>query len=139
MSADYTKTLTVAASPAAVRAALTTTEVLSAWWVTASGDGRAGGELTFRFDNGFSLLLRVDAASADRVQWTAVSYEPLPEWSGTTIEFDIAPTADGTRIDFRHRGLTAELECFDMCHRGWDNALATLARRVESTDAMLSA
>ena len=34
---------------------------------------------------------------------------------------------DASELTFRHVGLTSELECIDMCTRGWDHYLASLA------------
>ena len=46
---DYQSRLTLTASADAVFDALTTTEGLAAWWTPVTGDGLAGGELTFSF------------------------------------------------------------------------------------------
>ena len=58
--------------------------------------------------------------------------EPVPDWAGTTIHFEIAPTdAGGATLDFRHIGLTAQLECFDTFTVGWNQALAALLSYVD--------
>ncbi|WP_280336821.1 SRPBCC family protein [Nocardia wallacei] len=41
------------------------------------------------------------------------------EWTGTDVVFDIAATPAGTTLNFAHRGLTSESECFQACSRGW--------------------
>jgi uncharacterized protein YndB with AHSA1/START domain len=130
-SQDYTAIVTFAAKPADVHPALTTVEGLSAWWVPASGSGIAGGEVTFLFNDDHPLLVRVDDSSPSRVQWTVISCQPVPDWVGTTITFDLSATEDGTRIDFHHHGLTAQLECFDMCRQGWDFYLRSLVAYVD--------
>lgn len=43
------------------------------------------------------------------------------EWTDTDVVFDLEATADGTTLNFTHRGLTAgESECFDACSQGWN-------------------
>ena len=130
--ADFETTLTLQASPDSVFDALTTTTGLSGWWTRVTGSGLAGGELTFTFD--VPLTISVDQAERPgRVRWTAVGFEPLPDWAGTTINFDVTPIAGGgSQLQFRHTGLTPHLECFDECSSGWTHYLASLVAYVES-------
>ena len=89
--------------------------------------GAAGGEITLDF--GGQTRIRVDEADRPaRVRWTVLVSEPLPDWAGTTITFDITPAADGgTVLHFTHHGLTPQLECFSMCSAAWTQYLASLA------------
>jgi uncharacterized protein YndB with AHSA1/START domain len=128
--------LTLAASPGDVFDALTTLAGLAAWWAPVSGDGRAGGELTFSFTVGAAAVMRVDEAEADaaaaaRVRWTVLACH-LEDWVGTTVHFDLdgLPTG-GTELRFRHAGLTPRLECFSDCKNGWDHFIPSLRAYVE--------
>jgi hypothetical protein len=52
---------------------------------------------------------------------------------GTTIIFEVTPAeSGGTRIDFRHHGLTSQLECFDTCRQGWEQNLPSLVSYVDT-------
>ena len=127
----YTASLSIAAGPRAVYAALTSADAISRWWAPCSGDANAGGELTFHFGD---AILRVDVTDAtpDRqVRWAVIVSEPLPEWEGTSIEFVLADADGCTTLSFLHRGLLASCECFDMCRAGWEQYLPSLRDFVE--------
>jgi uncharacterized protein YndB with AHSA1/START domain len=130
---DYVATRSFAAPPAAVFDALTTLPGLSGWWAPVTGSGATGGELTFSF-YGTTKVIRVDAADApSRVRWTVLEDDMTPDWDGTSIAFDV--TADegrGTRLDFVHKGLTPQLECFDQCSTGWTFYLGSLVDYVDA-------
>jgi len=67
------------------------------------------------------------------VEWMCLGYDPLPDWAGTTIHFSIEPGPNGgSRLAFRHAGLTPRLECWNDCKSGWDQALASLREFAET-------
>src|SRR5450759_662125 len=125
--ADFESAVTLTSPPAAVFDALTTTAGLSGWWCpSVSGSGLQGGELTFLFGND-PLVMRVDAAARpSAVRWTALAFEPLPDWVGTTISFDVTPAENGgSRVRFRHTGMTPRLDCYSFCSQSWQGYLAS--------------
>lgn len=129
---DYQNTLHVKAPPEAVFQALTTAAGLSAWWTRAVGFGDAGGELEFFFGDSEPLVMHVEEAVPTSVAWTVKECSFLPDWIGTRPTFTIAPHGDGQSVVmFRHIGLTPELECIDMCTRGWNHFIASLGEYVE--------
>ena len=130
---DYTAAIHISASPSEVLADLTTLANLSAWWATASGDPEEGGDLEFDFNAGSPLRLLVAAAGPALVQWNVLAYEPVPDWAGTTITFELSERPDGTcDLSFRHRGLTPTLACFTDCKSGWDHFLPSLKNLAET-------
>jgi uncharacterized protein YndB with AHSA1/START domain len=133
MSTDYQKTLRMQATPEALFEALTTASGLSSWWTTTVGSGDVGGELQFSFDPPEPCVMRVDRANRPAtVEWTVTSCDFLPDWVGTRPAFTITPVeGGGTELRFRHYGLNQELECIDMCTRGWDFFLESLRQYVE--------
>lgn len=130
---DYESQLTLDASADALFDALTTTEGLAQWWTTVTGDGSAGGELTFTFGPQAWVVMRVDTAERGvGVGWTARSCH-FQDWVGTTLHFDIEPLPAGRAgLRFRHRGLTPRLECFSDCKSGWDHFIPSLRAYVET-------
>lgn len=46
------------------------------------------------------------------------------EWLGTTLRFDISATPTGTEIIFTHHGLTPEMQCYEICHAGWNHYIS---------------
>ena len=133
--ADFAATLSFNAPAEAVFEALTTSSGIARWWTSwtsVSGSGLAGGELTLEAGDYDPLILRVDEANRPSVvRWVPTS-SPIPDWVGTTITFDISPNeSGGSRLHFRHARLTPQLECFDMCRKGWDQYLASLVDYVD--------
>lgn len=130
---DYTAAMRISANPSDVLIDLTTLANLSAWWAKASGDPKEGGDLEFDFNAGSPLRLLVAAAGPMLVQWNVLAYEPVPDWAGTTITFELSDRLDGTcDLSFRHQGLTPALECFTDCKSGWDHFLPSLKNLAET-------
>jgi uncharacterized protein YndB with AHSA1/START domain len=131
--ADYRKTIRVKACPGALFDALTTVSGLTAWWTRATGSGDAGGELTFFFSSPEPCVMHVDQATRPTsVQWTVTDCGFLPDWVGTRPTFTIIPVdGDASELQFRHHGLTPELDCIEQCTRGWDHFLESLREYVE--------
>jgi uncharacterized protein YndB with AHSA1/START domain len=113
--------------------ALTSLSGLAGWWSPVTGSGTEGGELRFRCPRVDPLVIAVDAAERPRtVTWTVVSYPLNPDWVGTRITFSLTTSPNGTRLKFRHQGLTARLEYYTECSRGWDYVLPSLRDYVET-------
>jgi uncharacterized protein YndB with AHSA1/START domain len=123
---------TFAAQPDSVFAALTSAEAVSRWWAPCTGTGTAGGTLRLLFGDS-PVVIEVEAsAPARHVRWSVAVSEPLPEWVGTHINFDLRATPEGgTALDFCHEGLTERFECFDMCIAGWRQYLPSLVDYVD--------
>jgi uncharacterized protein YndB with AHSA1/START domain len=84
--------------------ALTTGAGLSSWWTTQARVDRAvvGGHVQVSFRGPFNpRLLIVDLRSPSRLVWEGV--EGHDSWGDTVISFDLAASAEGTRLAFRHR------------------------------------
>ncbi len=126
--ADFIRTLEINATPAALRAAITTADGVSGWWSPTVSPGP--GLLAVSFgDVGVDLHV---VATPELVVWEVVSCSAEPDWVGTTIEFASAADAAGTiELVFTHRGLAA-LPCADDCFAGWTYYLPSLASYVES-------
>jgi len=132
---DYARRLSCAASRERVFEALATTSGLAGWWTPeVSGWPGPGGRLELRFAGADTIRLSVEAAApGSRVVWRVQENTGRPEWRGTRITFVLASDGPGrTLIDFRHAGLDPELECYDICSRGWDHFLQSLIDFAES-------
>ena len=132
-SADYQKTIRVEASPGVLFDALTSVSGLAGWWTRVTGSGDAGGELRFFINSPEPLVIRVDEATRPTsVRWTVTECSFLPDWVGTRPTFTITPVdGDASELQFRHHGLTPELDCIEQCTRGWDHFLESLREYVE--------
>jgi uncharacterized protein YndB with AHSA1/START domain len=121
-----------AAQPDVVFAALTSAEAISRWWAPCTGTGTPGGTLRLLFGDS-PVVIEVETAELARhVRWLVAVSEPLPEWAGTHIDFDLrAAAAGGTALDFCHEGLTEQFGCYDMCTAGWRQYLPSLVGYVD--------
>ena len=119
--------------PADVYQAIATEDGIRGWWTTDCEVGETvGATATFRFGKTRNVM-RIDRLDVDRqVHWSVVEqYHHAPgeisqtnEWEGTVITFHLFPTDDGgTRLEFRHEGLTPELDCYELCDSGWNRFL----------------
>jgi len=128
---DFRATKSFTADPGAVFSALTDIDALTGWWVPAAGGAGAGETLRFLFGNGELVVVVGEADRPIRVCWEVLACEPVPDWVGTAITFDLVPAGPGTELRFRHQGLNPGLECFDDCHAGWTHYLASLVAFVD--------
>lgn len=137
-NSDYQKTLRVQAAPEMLYDAITSVDGLAAWWTPTSGSTSCGGELRFWFDAPDVCVMRVDESErASSVRWTVTACDFLPDWVDTRPAFTITPIDEQfTELTFRHHGLTADLECIDMCTRGWNHYLASLRQYAETGQGM---
>jgi uncharacterized protein YndB with AHSA1/START domain len=132
-SEDFESTLSFAASPEDVLAALRTPEAISSWWCPATGSAEQGSTLEMASRSGSKMLdLRVEPSDEGRVVWSVLQAPLTPEWVGTIILLEVEEAGGGATLHFRHHGLTAQCDCFDMCQEGWTNALDRLVSFVET-------
>ncbi len=125
--ADFTRTLTLTTSPETLRAAVTTADGVSAWWVPTVSRGTD--LLTMSFGD-TSAEMRV-VATSDLVVWHVLACSAEPDWVGTTIEFATGSAADGSiELVFTHRGLGA-LPCAETCFAGWSRYVPSLVSYAE--------
>lgn len=121
-------------APEVVFDALTSLSGVAGWWSPVTGSAAAGGELSLVHRHDDPLVMSVDTADQSRmVVWTVLSYPLNPEWVGTRITFLLRPSQNGgTTLEFRHQGLTPQLECYEHCSRGWDHFIPSLRDYVET-------
>ncbi len=92
-------------------------------------------ELRITFDSiEDPLVLQVrQARRSSTVIWDVESCAFLPDWVGTTPGFTLSrASAGGCDLQFRHEGLSPQLECYDMCRAGWDQYLPSLRDYLET-------
>src|SRR5689334_10927591 len=106
---DFRSTKTFEAAPDAVLAALTDVDALTRWWVPAGGAAAAGQTLRFLMGDQ-EVVMRVEQADRSRVRWAVLVCEPVADWVGTSITFDLQATGTGTQLRFQHHGLNPRLE-----------------------------
>lgn len=127
---DYEIKVRLNASADTVFDAITSPASITAWWSPASGSGEAGGDLTLPMGPPEPLLMHVDRATRpETVQWTVTDCPFLEDWVGTRPTFTITRVDDDTsELQFRHHGLTGQLECMDVCAPSWDHYIGRSLR-----------
>jgi hypothetical protein len=124
MSANYTATITVNATP---QRAFDAINDVSGWWGRITGMTEAvGNEFVYVVPGLHYSGFRVtELEPARRIAWLVTgSYldfvDDHQEWNGSTVRFDIEPTADGARVVFTHDGLSTDDECYETCSNAWN-------------------
>ena len=127
---DYSKTISVDASPQDAYVALT--NGFEEWWTSPDKPIRAIGDVArFRFPPGeaFWTFQATNLLPGKLVDLRCVEanhlHEGMPdaireEWLGTTLTWHIYEEGGKTVIHFVHSGLTPTLHCFEICEAGWD-------------------
>jgi hypothetical protein len=139
MSDDLTYTFTVAQSPADAFAAICD---VRGWW-SGGIEGRTdelGAEWSYEVPEIHFSAFRITELVPDRsVAWlTTKSWltftEDHEEWTGTTVRFEVLPTAEGgSQVRFTHEGLVPQVECFGVCRVAWgEYVLGSLKDLIES-------
>ena len=122
---DYQRTITAAASPAAL---LDRISRVSDWWGTGvTGRSQAAGDVfTIRFGDTFIDFRVAEVVPNEKVVWNVTDchlawLNHKTEWQGTAIVWEVTPERPGgTRVRMTHVGLVPGIECFEDCERGWD-------------------
>ncbi len=129
-TANYTRSIVVAADPAAAFEAVTAG--VAHWWTVPDRPlEQIGDRAKFSFPPGVSYwtfeLMVADRPS--RAEWKCVDalhvHEGQPkaietEWLGTKVIWNIQDGPDGTVITLEHVGLVPQLLCYEICEMGWD-------------------
>jgi len=122
---DYNITLTVSATPQEVFKSINS---VTKWW-TENLEGRSqdlNDEFTVRFgDVHVSTQKLVEVIPNKKVVWLVTDsnlnfIEDRQEWTNTKVSFELFKHDNETQIHFTHIGLVPEVECYQLCVKGWD-------------------
>lgn len=127
---NYEHTITVNLAPNMIFNAIT--QEMSNWWTgMTSVVKHVGDKTTAKFEDGTSWsfevvtlqenkLIELHCYAANHIH-PVTTPEMRNEWENTTLRFEIVPRGVETDIHFTHVGLTPEVNCYDICHSGWDH------------------
>jgi hypothetical protein len=64
-----------------------------------------------------------------KVVWSVTNcylpwFNDKTEWNNTKVVFELSEGKGKTTIDFTHIGLVPEVECYDVCEKGWDGHIS---------------
>ncbi len=126
----YKRTISVAATAAEAYRALTTG--YEHWWTNCDSDfNRVGDRIKFTFPPHVSYwTFEAKKLEPDRSvelecveachKFTDKPDAPETEWLGSRAQWRIEPQDDQTNIHFVHDGLTPDLDCYEVCEKGWN-------------------
>jgi uncharacterized protein YndB with AHSA1/START domain len=134
------RTMELAHPPAAVWAALTTAEGLSAWFgQEVTIDLRPGGKVWMKWDSGHVADMRVERVEEPSVFGYTWHIYGLPEDDPrrTYVEFTLEPAGDGTRLTVTESGFAQlpddlHTACYDGNTGGWASELGELASYLDA-------
>jgi len=116
--------------------AITTAEGIRNWWTRdADLDENIGGIGEFRFGayaTPSATRVSIQELSAPvRVAWKTLS-SFRPEWSGTSVSFDLRQEGSNTVLLFAHRDFAQAGETFALFNTGWAYYLVSLQQYLET-------
>ncbi len=130
---SYQTSFHTTATPAEITDCLT--RRITDWWTTAfTGKAMAVGD-TFRvsFGSTYKVFQVEELIPEIRIVWCCTEahlevpgIQNASEWKGTSIHWNIVPAGDTATITLVHKGLTPELECFEVCSQGWKHFSTSL-------------
>lgn len=139
---NYQCQVEIASPVAAVYDAITSGAGLKNWWTATCEVGAGeGAHSTFRFGKTYNVM-RTEKLSPNReVVWKcleqnheAAELNRKDEWAGTTVKFRLeSRSPSSTVVHFEHEGLTPQLECYQICERGWGHFLKTSLKKYVET------
>ena len=121
---DYTATILVKAT---ANKAFQCINQVTAWWTEniVGSSEKLNDVFTTHFGETFVTMKIVESVPDKKLVWNVADcylhwLADKKEWKGTQIVFEISAEGDSTRIQFTHIGLEPQVECYDMCVKGWD-------------------
>lgn len=136
---NFQTTISIHASSSDVFNALTSG--IPKWW-TKEFKGQSRNmldEFTVRFGSSYKTMLIVGVIQDTRVVWECLdAMIDLPEldnkseWEGTRMGWTIDEQDSFTDLTLMHTGLTPELECYNVCEKGWNAYMQSLKLYLET-------
>jgi uncharacterized protein YndB with AHSA1/START domain len=122
----------IAARPAAVITALTTTDGVRRWWTDDAHLGRdIGTPAIFRF-GAIEVTFLIDRIDRHGIEMTCVSHKNHSEWLDTHLAFRVIPDGEGTYVDLLHDGFRDKNGCYARFVEAWPYYLRSLRAYCEN-------
>lgn len=97
------------------------------WWGTdIEGSSKNLNDVfTIHFGDTFVTFKITELVPQKKVVWYVTdslipSLTDKTEWNDTKVEFEVSVKDNATELNLTHVGLIPEVECYDMCTKGWD-------------------
>ena len=124
MTTDFSTTILVDQTP---QEAFDAINNVRGWWSEEieGGTEKLNDEFNYHFQNVHRCKMKIiESIPGKKVVWKVLENyfeltEDKAEWTGTTIDFDIAEKEGKTLVRMTHMGLVPEYECYDICKIAW--------------------
>ena len=123
----------IEAPPEKVFAAIATETGNRGWWTADSVvDGKVGGKAEFGFDKR-QMVFRMTIEKLEPNERLVMScHGDQPEWAGTTLDWAVTPTPEGSLLTFNHQGWREITPFCTGCNSMWGNLMFRLNTYVET-------
>lgn len=105
---------------------LTKISQVDLWWAKKfkGKASKVGDTFSVDFGETFVNFKVTEVVPNKRVVWLVTDcnlhwIEDKTEWKNTEVIWDVRAKGDKTQVNFVHKGLTPESECFEDCKPGW--------------------
>lgn len=100
------------------------TKRIDFWWgKTENSATKVGDEFTVYFGNA-NWSFRVNEFEPNtKITWECIDGNPdfNAEWIGDKLYWNIEQQGDKVKISLLQNGLTPDMNCFEICNRGWNH------------------
>jgi uncharacterized protein YndB with AHSA1/START domain len=133
---DLYHSVPVSVAPEKVYAAIATQRGMQGWWTRdTTMDPKVGGKADFGFDKrGMVFRMTINELRTNQSVRMSCSGDQ-PEWAGTTLEWTIAPTPQGSLLNFVHRGWREMTPFAASCNSMWGQLMFLLKSYAETGKA----
>jgi uncharacterized protein YndB with AHSA1/START domain len=124
---------TIAAAPRSVYNALTKPDEIVHWWAyEARVKPEVGslGEFRFRPPAGVLQFEVAELDQDEKVHW--ISRQGPPQWTGTSVTWQLTPVQNGTTLVFTHDGFAQVDDTYEQTRGNWDYFLDSLKSYLET-------
>ncbi len=132
--AAIVKEITIAATPENVFNALTQQDGIARWWTDdLTAKPEVGFIAEFRFTRWGGGVLRFEIAELDadkKVHW--LSRQGPPQWTGTSVTWQLTPDHNGTTLLFTHDGFAEAETVYELTRGNWEYFLDSLKSYLET-------
>jgi hypothetical protein len=134
---DFSYSLTVKAS---VKETLKSISKVNLWWAK-DFKGKASklkDEFSVYFGDTFVDFRISEAVPGKKIVWLVTDcnlhwINDKKEWKNTEVIWTLSETGEKTKIDFVHKGVNPESECYDSCKPGWTHHLKDSLQKLINT------
>jgi len=124
---DFNYSLTVKAN---AKDAMKKISLVNKWWAKdfKGKAAKLNDEFSVYFGDTFVDFRISEVIPEKKIVWLVTDcnlhwIKAKKEWKGTEIIYTLTEKGGKTIIDFVHKGLTPEVECYDSCKPGWTHHL----------------